>query len=253
MKIGILTAFHDRVDVYKIYLENLNHLIRRIEHSVRFEVSIQVFIQTPVLEAQQLGRKHGHEVFHFEQNEPYGLKKNVLAKIALAYNCDYYLTLAEDHLINAQLLSAYLFSMEKEYEFIGILDGYFFDLMNHQLIYWPGYVNKRSGEPNGGWKCFSHGLLSRMGGEYVDPITRNMDQSSWTRILKHKPSIDVLKCYGHERIALDLKTENSLTKMDKLIKGGATPISKSVAFKRLPPRVVQFMRGYRDLIKMKSS
>jgi hypothetical protein len=104
-------------------------------------------------------------------------------------------------------------------EFMGILDGYMYQLSTRKLVHWRGYRSDlRRGEPIGSGRCFSASLLRKMGWKPWDPSLRcGLDYDCTKKIKSLRVSSRAIWMEAFEIKHLGVKTEENICKFETLL------------------------------------
>lgn len=114
-------------------------------------------------------------------------------------------------------------NMDKNFDLIGILDLYLFDIKNIKVYYWGGYpkASKRFGESVGLGRCLSKKILENLNYQlWEDGLNRVLDSSMTKKIQSLSQSINISSNYFYIKdvgIACDIKSDNNISKLDHFL------------------------------------
>ncbi len=124
---------------------------------------------------------------------------------------DNVLMMGSDDLIDSALIDK-MERLTANYEAIGLINCYFYDLRTRFTSIWPGYPAKghRDGEPVGAFRMYTRKALDSVNWQLWDSKMGGMDKISWDAIERKNPTIkiDAIK-EGHYPI--DVKDDESQT------------------------------------------
>jgi hypothetical protein len=140
-------------------------------------------------------------------NEPLGQKFNAGLRHLRAYEPDYVMVLGDDDWVCPDWLRGYQDAMTAGVEVIGVRDFYFYHVLSHRLVYWPGYGQMLPGETIGAGRMLSKSVLDRLRWRGWDPEkNQGLDISMTLRLQEtpHRSHSFSLKEQG--LFAMDIKT-----------------------------------------------
>ncbi|GAX60134.1 glycosyltransferases [Candidatus Scalindua japonica] len=148
------------------------------------------------------------------KNNPLGKKWNYGLNACKKMKPDYVMILGSDDLISNNLLEAYLPYCQKGYDFLGVMDAYFFDTVSNQCIYWSGYTNHRVEESIGAGRLLSHKLLDKSNWKIWDDNLNNcLDRSMMTLINKNIQKKEIISLKKIGAYIVDIKSKFNMGKL----------------------------------------
>lgn len=161
MKLGVLTCMWKRPEVFEIFATGLNRL------KDNFNV-ITLSVGSEGKESMALCAKYGINYISF-YNKPLGSKFNTGMRAMQQFNPDYVMILGSDDLISNAAMKRVLELCAKGHDVVGFTDVWFYDLIQKNLHYWPGYGHRgdkadasRAGEAIGLGRTLSRAILNKM-------------------------------------------------------------------------------------------
>jgi len=150
--------------------------------------------------------------YHEYDNLPLGRKWNYGAKVARETDPDFLVIVGSDDVISTPTFDTLFQLMHQGYDYIGMLDLYFFHAGRGDIKYWPGYANNRTGEPVGCYRIFSRRALDRMDWVLWDDELNKYLDGSMTRRIKALPELRTVSVRLDEMgFALDIKAGQSIS------------------------------------------
>ena len=152
-------------------------------------------------------------------NEPFGYKLNKRIDWFLE-NKEYthIVLLGSDNIISSEVYQEILKKI-KYYDIISWRDIYFLELYSKELVYTPGYTNKRKGEPLAPGRCISRTYIENNTNLWDYNIEKQPDGKLWSKIKKHENQI-ILSCKEIDGYILDIKTDFNINSFDKIMTKG---------------------------------
>lgn len=208
MKIGILTAVWKRPEITRIFAEGIKRLQKQ------FDI-VPVVVGSEGETSMSLCHEYGF-MYLERPNEPLGHKFNEGLRVFKNIDVDYIMIMGSDDLISNNLIKAYMPFMEKRKDVIGILDIYFYDILEKQLHYLSGYGLKpqdkhRKGEPLGLARCIKRDVIERLQWQlWMNGINKGLDWTMTQRLkrIRVRPVVMRLKDIG--ALAVDLKSRQNI-------------------------------------------
>ena len=229
-----MVACHNRLDVFKVFCLNIEHL--------RECYDINVTLCTSSFKVFDYGVKQGYLATFKPNNKPIGVKRNQAVEIARQVDSDLYFNIAEDHIINKHYIDRCLMLVKQGYAFIGTYDDYFHDYKKDISVYFPGYNGVRNGEVTGIGKVFTRELLDKMNWRMVeDKESVSLDYSNHN-ILKNIHHIPMKWYMFADDMLLDLKNGSTKNSIESMIKIGGVRIDNEIIFNKLPEIVVKAIK-----------
>jgi len=149
-------------------------------------------------------------------NEPLGHKFNEGLRVFKNIDVDYIIIMGSDDLISNNLIEAYMPFMKKRKDVIGILDIYFYDILEKQLHYLSGYGLRpqdkhRKGESLGLARCIKRDVVERLGWQlWMNGINKGLDWTMTQRLKRFGVRPIGLKLRDIGALAVDLKSGNNI-------------------------------------------
>jgi len=225
IKIAVITTAYKRPLILDLFLKNFISVKRDIKEWC----DLQLFIAGD--EEINYGKVEGCTFIRFE-NKPLGKKWNSLLDFTKGF--DYNFVTGSDDIFNAQLFESYKPYIYSGYDYLGLLDSYYYYIYYADCIrYSEGYKGARQGEPDGGGRLIHKSIIEKLRYKlWDDEIDSGLDWSMTKRI---KPFITKSKFLnGKERGAyfIDIKSDVNIThfndiKVDPIPTDEATKILKS--------------------------
>lgn len=210
MKLAIVTAVWQRHEIFEMFAKGIHEL----EKLKGIEI-VTIVAGSEGYKSKTLVEKHN---FHYIEmpNQPLAEKVNAPLLMAKAMNVDYVLCLGSDDIIHIDLMKKYIELMNERYDFIGVLDFYFYDTVSNKSSYWGGYRDKRrENHTCGAGRIISKGLLNRWNWKIWENKESHVLDNSFQNKLNDTPhdsyifSLKAFDLYG-----LDIKSETNMTKFD---------------------------------------
>lgn len=209
LKLAIVTGVWKRPEVFKLFAKHTKRLLKS-------NIDIQVFVAgSEGKTSEDMVRKEGF--FYVEMpNHPLAEKMNTPLQMAKQWGADYVLCVGSDDIITPQLLLIYQAYMRAEYDFIGVLDWYFYDLTSKKALYWGGYKDSRKGATCGAGRVLSKDLLNKWGWRiWENKHNRILDNSMEEKLKQttHKAVTFSLKDF--DIYAFDIKSSTNMTPFEQ--------------------------------------
>jgi len=136
-------------------------------------------------------------------NKPLGPKINAAVAQLSIHGVDACIGIGSDDFFTAALVTRWAELLEEGYDYMGVLDGYMYDLRTHRLVHWNGYTNERRGETFGPGRCMSADLLDLVGWKPYGAEHLCMDGSLERTLAAH----EIRRWAGIASPVLDVKSE----------------------------------------------
>lgn len=149
MKIGVITACWQRHDVLRACLNNWRAL---------GAAEIIAVYSPGDKRSGEILKAHGC-IFAQAENK-LATKFNLASNLARDTDCDYFLHMGADDMIDPVVWDAY---QSFKGDHMAFTDWYFHHIPTNQTRYWPGYVGAREGEPIGAGKLVSRDAMKAIG------------------------------------------------------------------------------------------
>lgn len=208
MKISLITGVWKRPEVFKMFAKGVRHLTDNLD------IDLNVIVAgSEGKTSKKLVEDEGF-IYIEMPNEPLSTKMNATALIAKELGSDYVLCMGSDDVMSVELMQEYIKWMELGYDFIGVLDFYFYDTVSGRALYWGGYRERyRRGVTCGAARCVSSSLMDKWDwqpwklghDDYLDNSMEGRIQGK-QKIL----SLKSLKMY-----ALDIKSSTNMTPFER--------------------------------------
>jgi len=211
IKIAIITGVWKRPEVFKMFADGIDR-IGKVK-------GVDVVTIISGSEGQRSKKMVTNRCFEYIEvpNKPLARKMNVTASKARDMKCTHVLCVGSDDIISPKLFKEYIKQIRKGYDFIGVLDFYFYDTVSKKAMYWGGYRESfRRGHTCGAGRVISARLLKEWNWKpwnnkdslYLDNSMQSKLQNtgcnSYTFSLKEKG------LYG-----LDIKSSTNMTPFKK--------------------------------------
>lgn len=185
MRIVIVTAMWRRPHLTSIMLDSAAMQKARLAGEIELDVAVA---GSEGVWSRYLAESHGAYYVEVE-NKPLGAKWQAALGLARQFRPDAVLVLGSDNVCNDALLRFWAERLALGDEYIGLFDAYQWNPSVGTLVHWDGYEGLRAGEPIGSSRCFSRGLLDRLGWHLWEPgYNRGLDWSATKRLetLRHR-------------------------------------------------------------------
>ena len=159
--------------------------------------------------SRKMVEAHG---FHYIEipNQPLAKKMNATTLYAKELDCDYVICMGSDDIMSPELMQHYITAMHNGYDFIGIIDLYFYDTVSNKAAYWGGYRESyRRYVTAGPCRAISKKLMNQWGWKPWMVGDDDFLDSSMERKPKGRQKIFNLKMLGC--YALDIKSSTNMT------------------------------------------
>jgi GT2 family glycosyltransferase len=151
------------------------------------------------------------------KNNPLGAKMNQAAIQAEQTNADYYLLMGSDDVIGTDLMKLYLKYLDEGYEYLYLLDCYFYDIKRKCGLYWGGYrMSNNHGHPAGIGRVLTKDLMKKMEFQpwYDVKMSGLLDQAMNEKMAQLRPKARAIHCLSEGVFALDIKSDENMTQFD---------------------------------------
>lgn len=207
IKLGIVTGVWGRPEIFKMFAEGILQL--GVTHGIDIEV---IVAGSEGDKSRIMVEDYGFEYIEVK-NDPLAAKMNTTITMAQKLKCTHVLCVGSDDIITAPLLDKYIEFIRKGYDYIGVLDWYFYDTVTGKSLYWGGYSDvRRQGHTCGAGRILSAELLSKWGWKvWEDRHSKILDNSMQDKLRTTKHSIKTFKLKDFDLYALDIKSSNNMT------------------------------------------
>ncbi len=210
MVVSIVTGMYKRPEVFEMFARACSLLVESTEHTINLIVA-----GSEGKDSQELAEKHNF-IYIETPNNPLADKMNKPLQIAKELNSDYVFCLGSDDIITPKLFEYYLNKAEGGYDFIGVLDFYFYHLETKKALYWAGYKGIRSGDTCGAGRMISRKILEQLDYKLWATLPNTRLDGSMQELLNNLDySKHVFKLKDKGFIGIDLKTNDNITKFKR--------------------------------------
>ncbi len=207
MKIAIVTGIWKRFEVFEMFAKGVHELekIKGIE-------LITIVAGSEGVKSKKIVEKHN---FHYIEmpNQPLAAKMNSTLSMAKDMNVDYVLCLGSDDIIHVDLMKKYIELMSQDFDFVGVLDFYFYDTISRTSIYWGGYRDKRRIDHTcGAGRLLSKRLLDKWNWIiWENKHSHVLDNSFQEKLTATPHSSYIFSLQAFDLFGLDIKSETNMT------------------------------------------
>lgn len=210
MKIAFVTAVWKRPEIFRLFADNMKRLKAN-------------FSETPVNIGFAVAGSEGYKSrymvekvggFYIEaDNGKLTRKWNMATKCAEnEMRPDWFIFLGSDDLIPAKTMEFYIKKMKEGFDYINMLDTYFFDTVSKKGLIWLGYNNTMKSMPSGVGKAVHRNVLEKA---VFEPFVSGYDtvldpafDKKINNIVKHPFSF---RLEQEGLFALDIKSSTNMT------------------------------------------
>jgi hypothetical protein len=211
IKIAICTGVWKRPEVFEYFSRGIDHLKSKCKIPLEIIVAGSEGIQSKKM-VEQKG-------YHYIEtpNDPLATKMNVTILKAKELNATHVICVGSDDIITPGLLEKYIEFIKQGYDYIGIIDWYFYDTVTGKSLYCGGYKDeRRKGHTCGAGRVLSANLLSRWGWKPWEIKDSKVLDNSMQNKLKNTPhSIKTFSLKEFNLYALDIKSSTNMTPFAK--------------------------------------
>lgn len=152
MKISIITGVWKRPDIFKMFAKGV--------HNLNHDINV-IVAGSEGAKSRKMVENEGF-IYIEIANQPLATKMNATALKAKELDSDYTICMGSDDVLSPELFQHYLKWMKKGYDFIGIQDMYFYDVVSGKAQYWGGYRERnRFMHSAGAGRCISKHLMNK--------------------------------------------------------------------------------------------
>jgi hypothetical protein len=208
IKVGIVSAVWGREFIFQLFAKGITHLIKSIP-----EIDFEVIIAGSEKErSKKMVENWGFKYIEMP-NEPLASKHNATTLLAGKLNCDYVLCLGSDDIIHPDLMKSYIKYMKKGFDYIGVLDFYFYDTITKKCSYWGGYMDeRRKNHTCGAGRLISKRLLTLWNWKpWEIKDSKVLDNSMQTKLKATPHSIRTFYLKDENVFGLDIKSSTNMT------------------------------------------
>jgi hypothetical protein len=162
--------------------------------------------------SQRQAEKYGFKYIEIE-NQPLATKMNATTIKAVEDGYSHVICLGSDDLISKELLNEFIRLMKKGYDFIGVLDWYFYDTTTGKASYWGGYIDRqRKGHTCGAGRVISASLLKEWNNAPWEVQHSDfLDNSMQGKLLKTNRHVKTFRLKDRGLFAVDVKSSTNMT------------------------------------------
>jgi len=199
IKLCIVTGMWKRPEVFKIFGQHYKDL------------GIDVIVAgSEGKRSKQLAESFGF-IYLKRPNQPLAEKMNATITEGLKRGYTHFICVGSDDLLSKELIDEYIRLIRLGYEFIGVLDFYFYELGTGKASYWGGYRDrKRFKHTCGAGRVLSRNLVESWGGKVWEG-QRYLYSSIQQRLAFSNFPKYVFKLKDKDLLAVDIKSQTNLT------------------------------------------
>ncbi|ULB45240.1 tetratricopeptide repeat protein [Limnospira fusiformis KN01] len=218
-RVVFLSCTFGRIEVSKIYKQNLIDLQNSFYKKYTFK---NVIIDSENSNRELFADDERFEYYNYS-NQPLSNKFNFGCKMLREIDFDYVIILGSDDIIDNNVFMIYDENMAQNFDIIGMLDVYLFDLKNLKAYYWGGYPKEspRFGESIGMGRCLSKKIVENLNYQlWEDGLNKSLDYSMMKRIKSLPQDINISSNFFRIKgvgVACDIKSKNNITKVEKFL------------------------------------
>ncbi len=236
IKIAICTGVWKRPEVFELFARGCDNL----KSKSKIPIEIIVAGSEGVASKRMVEAKGYHYIE--TPNDPLATKMNLTILKAKALNATHVICVGSDDIITPGLLEKYIEFIKLGYDYIGVLDWYFYDTVTGKSLYWGGYKDeRRKGHTCGAGRVLSANLLSKWGWQpWEIKDSKVLDNSMQNKLKKTAHSIKTFSLKEFNLYALDIKSSTNMTPFalwDNAIYIDSKIIKKNFYFLGLEPCV----------------
>lgn len=208
IKVGIVSAVWGREFIFQLFAKGITHLIKSTP-----EIDFEVIIAGSEKEKSKTMVENWGFKYIEIPNEPLASKHNATTLLAGKLNCDYVLCLGSDDVIHPDLMKSYIKYMKKGFDYIGVLDFYFYDTITKKCSYWGGYRDeRRKNHTCGAGRLISKRLLTLWNWKpWEIKDSKVLDNSMQTKLKATPHSIKTFYLKDENVFGLDIKSSTNMT------------------------------------------
>jgi hypothetical protein len=197
----IVTGMWKRPDIFDIFAK----------HTATLGVDVIVAGSEGKVSRKQ-AEKYGFKYIEID-NQPLATKMNATTIKAVEDGYSHVICLGSDDLISKELLNEFIRYMKQGFDFIGVLDWYFYDTTTEKASYWGGYVDRqRIGHTCGAGRVISASLLKEWNGQPWEVQHSDfLDNSMQGKLLKANRHVKTFRLKDKGLFAVDVKSSTNMT------------------------------------------
>jgi tetratricopeptide (TPR) repeat protein len=161
-KIVIYTCVWSRPELTRVVLSHYSDLQKQLSGKIQLEL---LAVGSEGETSRQVCESCGFDYLEYP-NLPLSAKWEYGLNRCADYDPDAVIIVGSDDIISRRLIEFYDEKLREGLVFVGIKDGYFFDAVSGEMIWWKGYQSvdtRRFGETIGMARCLARPLLNKMG------------------------------------------------------------------------------------------
>jgi len=207
IKVAIISAVWKRPEVFDLFAIG----IKRLQKIPSIKITV-IISGSEGRTSRTMVQRHGFNYVEIA-NDPLGAKMNSAAIKAKEFKPDYVLCLGSDDIISPELMSVYERYMREKYDFIGVTDFFFYDLVTRQALYWAGYREAyRRGYTCGAGRLISRRLMEAWNWRpWEIKHSRGLDHSIQQKLNSIHHSSVTFSLLEESVFALDIKSSTNMT------------------------------------------
>jgi len=203
MRIAIVTGAYKRHELLDLFCRYYQWLQQRIP--------FDLVVACSETQTKQIVRHYGHTAI-MVNNHPLTRKFNMAAQHAAG--ADYCIMLGSDDFLSEATLRHYVNLFEQGYDYIGVLDWWFYNSLTGAGLYWKGYdTTANRGHLCGAGRALSKRLMEAVGWQPWEPgYDKILDTGMDVRLARVEHTKHAFNLNDAGLFALDIKTEENMTK-----------------------------------------
>lgn len=208
IRIVISTGIWGRFDVFEMFAKGVKKLMHEFPH-VEF---ITVVAGSEGKLSENVVKSHGFTYIEVANN-PLAAKFNATTLAAKSLSADYVLCMGSDDVIHPSLMELYIKYINEGYDYMGILDMYFWDTISNKCLYWGGYTDaRRLNHTAGAGRVISARLMGKWGWTpWENRHSKVLDNSMQEKLTKVPHSAKLINIKTEGVYALDIKSDVNMT------------------------------------------
>lgn len=210
IKLGIITGVWKRPEVFEMFANGVKEL-----QSINGVDIVCIVSGSEGKRSKAMVEKHGFTYIEVP-NEPLSHKMNVTALEAKEQGCTHVLCVGSDDIITKPLLKEYIKHIRTGYDFVGVLDFYFYDLVSKKSMYWGGYRDKRRGHTCGAGRLISARLMDDWDWlPWVSKDSKYLDNTMQNRLMHTPFHVKTFSLKDKGLFGLDIKSSTNMTPFER--------------------------------------
>lgn len=204
MRIGIITACWGRHAILQAAINNWRDLGA---HEIIAAYTMSDRASRKILEAA------GARIV--QAPNQLAVKFNAATKAAKLTDCDYFLHMGSDDLVDQTLWGHY---QAYQGDHMALTDWYFHNTPTGETRYWGGYVGPRAGEPIGAGKLVSREAMDRIRWTpFIDGRDNSLDHDQHNKLRHAGVQCDAYRLKDLGCVGVDLKNEENATPWKRIV------------------------------------